>query len=122
MRMLARLIGGEPAPLHQLAAPIRSTKLISLWRSGKLKKMWRYTRWLAKEAQAGRSARLSMHTCAPGDIAICERTLDDSLYERLKRQAAGAGVSRVVERRCMGTRNLCLERVTRKRFKSTRVA
>lgn len=89
MRMLAHLKGGKPALHDQPAAQVRPPNLISLWRQGKLKKMWRYTRWLAKEAQAGRSARLCMRACMPGDIAVCERVLNGASYERLKQKAVG---------------------------------
>lgn len=49
--------------------------------------MWRYSRWLAAEARAGRSARLEGNGFTTGDTHICERRLDNEDFTRLKRRA-----------------------------------
>ncbi|UCE21547.1 MAG: hypothetical protein JSV46_04845 [Candidatus Aminicenantes bacterium] len=50
--------------------------------------MWQYMRWLAEEAEADRSARIVMQKCEPGNIAVCERTLNESHVKELKKKAS----------------------------------
>jgi hypothetical protein len=73
--------------LIDLLSPLR------LLRGGKLKPMWRYTRWLAAESRAGRSTRLAVRACAPGDVATCERELEGAAFDRLKLRASSSGVA-----------------------------
>jgi hypothetical protein len=96
LRALASLTGGDALPRPEAAARPRLTKLVStagLLREGKLPWMWRYTRRLAAEAKAGRSASLKLRACEPGDIATCERLLDGAEMEGVRESAAAAGVT-----------------------------
>lgn len=96
MRVLALLNGGGTLPPPEAAARPRLTQIISpaaLLRERKLFGMWRYTRWLAAEAGAGRSASLAARARAPGDIATCERLLDETDIGRVGERAAAAGVT-----------------------------
>jgi hypothetical protein len=54
--------------------------------------MWRYLRWLRREARQGRSARLAVRVTAPGDIAVCSLRLAPAQEERLRERAREAGV------------------------------
>ncbi|MBD0326908.1 MAG: hypothetical protein ICV68_10775, partial [Pyrinomonadaceae bacterium] len=96
MRILARVCNNERLPAPDIAARVKLTELISpkrLLRQKKLSGMWRYTRWLAAEAKAGRSMSLVMRACEPGDIATCETMLDEAHCERIKRRAVMAKVT-----------------------------
>src|SRR6185295_15362117 len=53
----------------------------------RLGEMYRYTRWLAAEARASRSARLACEAFAVGDTQLCERRLDSEALTRLKQRA-----------------------------------
>ena len=75
----------EPAQATTLNDLVSIRQLI---RRGRLAGMWRYTRWLASEARAGRSARLAMDACTTGNTHTCERRLDTDAFLRLKRRAA----------------------------------
>jgi hypothetical protein len=72
----------RPATLNDLVSP---GQLIGRRRLGG---MWRYPGLLAAEARAGRSARLAMDQCTPGNTYTCERRLDRDAFIRLKQQAA----------------------------------
>jgi NRPS condensation-like uncharacterized protein len=96
LRVLARLSNNERLPAPNIAAGLKLTELISpsrLLRQKKLPGMWRYTRWLAAEAKAGRSMPLKMRACHPGEIATCERMLDAAACERIKQRAVKASVT-----------------------------
>lgn len=93
--ILATLTRGTPLPEPETTPPTKFTDHIhplQLLRQGQWGPLWRYTRWLAREARAERSARLAMHACIPGDIAICERAFDPNSIIRLRNQAAEGGV------------------------------
>lgn len=64
-----------------------------LIRRGRVAGLWRYTRWLAAEARAGRSARLAMDACTTGNTHTCERMLDADAFVRLKQRAAALRVA-----------------------------
>ncbi len=84
---------GKQVQTPPAAAPLKFNDLISirqLMRRRRLGSLWRYTRWLSKEARAGRSARLAMDSCTKGDTHTCERRLDHAAFTRLKQQAAAA--------------------------------
>ncbi|HEV2914414.1 MAG TPA: hypothetical protein VGX92_14145 [Pyrinomonadaceae bacterium] len=96
LRILARVSRGEELPTPEVAAKVELSELISparLLRQGKLLGMWRYTRWLAAEAKAGRSISLKMRAREPGDIATCERLLGATAFDRFKERAASARVA-----------------------------
>ncbi|HEX8285728.1 MAG TPA: hypothetical protein VF588_20395 [Pyrinomonadaceae bacterium] len=96
LRVLALLQGGETPPRAEAAPGLKLMEIVppatllsrKLW-SG----MWRYTRWLAAEAGAGRSMSLNVRAREPGDIATCERVLDETELKDIRRRAAGAGVT-----------------------------
>jgi hypothetical protein len=93
-RLLAQSSCGRPA-LPEPEAGVKLTDLVSvgrLLRSGKLKSMWRYTRYLAAESRAGRSCRLAMKASTPGDTATCERELNRPQLDALKRRASSLGI------------------------------
>jgi hypothetical protein len=77
----------QPATLNDLIS------LRQLIRRGRISGMWRYTRWLAAEARAERSARLAMNACATGNTHTCERRLDHDAFIRLKQRAAALHVA-----------------------------
>ena len=84
---------GKQAPTPEPARATRLNDLISLRqliRRGRVGAMWRYTRWLAAEARAGRSARLGVDACTTGDTYTCERRLEPDAFIRLKQRAAAA--------------------------------
>ena len=86
----------NPAAPPQPAQPSKLNDLISirqLIRRGRIAGMWRYTRGLAVEARAGRSARLAMAACATGDTYSCERTLDAEAFQRLQQRAKALRVA-----------------------------
>jgi hypothetical protein len=96
LRVLSLLEGGETPPRPEKAPALRLTKIIrpaSLLSGGRLAAMWRYVRWLAAEAGAGRSMTLNMRACEPGDIETCERMLDETEFDRVRGRASAAGVS-----------------------------
>jgi len=92
--MQARL-GKEGRP----SEPARTTtlkdlvSLKQLMRRGRVGGMWRYTRLLAAEARAGRSARLAMDACRPGDTHTCEHRLDRYAFDRLKQRSTALHVA-----------------------------
>jgi hypothetical protein len=75
----------QPAPAATLNDLVSLRQLL---RRGRLGSMWRYTRWLAAEARAGRSARLAIEACTTGNTHTCERKLDRDDFIRLKQRAA----------------------------------
>ena len=96
LRALASTNGGGALPRPEPAAEPRLTKIISpvgLLRDGKLPGMWRYTRWLAAEAKAGRSVPLTLRSREPGEIATCERLLGEADFAGVGERAADAGVT-----------------------------
>ena len=96
LRIIARLSNGETLPAPELAGRVGLTRLISparLLRQGKLFGMWRYTRWLANEARAGRSMRLAVRAREPGEIATCESVLGEADVARVRRRARAAAVT-----------------------------
>lgn len=96
LRTLARM-HSEGQPLSgELADRACLTDLISplrLLERGKLRGFLRHAKWLRTESRAGRSARLTMRACQPGDIAICEKTLDHQAFHHFKRRAQELGVA-----------------------------
>jgi hypothetical protein len=80
----------EPAQATTLNDLISVRQLI---RRGRVTGMWRYTRWLAAEARAGRSARLAIDACTTGNTHTCERMLDTDAFIRLKQRAAALRVA-----------------------------
>lgn len=85
-------IGKRVQPLPP-ALPLQLNDLLSirqLVRRRRLGSLWRYTRWLAMEARAGRSARLAMDSCTTGDTHTYERRLDREAFTRLKQRATAA--------------------------------
>jgi hypothetical protein len=96
MRVLALMKGGGTLPQPETTPRFKLTEIISppalLWK-GKLFEMWRYMRWLGTEARAGRSMSLTMSERAPGDIATCERLLDETDFDGIKERAVAAGVT-----------------------------
>jgi hypothetical protein len=72
----------QPATLNDLISP---SQLIGHRRFGS---MWRYPSRLAAEARAGRSARLAIQQCTPGNTNTRERMLDRDAFIRLKQRAA----------------------------------
>ncbi|HEX8651054.1 MAG TPA: hypothetical protein VF708_09435 [Pyrinomonadaceae bacterium] len=96
LRILALMGGGAPLPRPEIAAKPRLTKIISpavLLRQRKLPGMWRYMRWVGTEAKAGRSMTLNMCAREPGQIATCERWLDETDFDDLRQRATSAGVT-----------------------------
>jgi hypothetical protein len=88
---LSQVRSEKPAPTPVPARVTTLKDLISvrqLLRRRSFGDMWRYTRWLAAEARAGRSARLEGDAFTTGDTHICERRLDSENFTRLKRRAA----------------------------------
>ena len=61
-------------------------------RPGRIRSMWRYTRWLDSEARTARSARLAVESSTTGDTYTCKRTIDRETFVELKRQAAATHV------------------------------
>ena len=87
---LAQLSVGKQVPTPPPAPAATLKDLISvkqLVRRRRLGEMFRYTRWLAAEARATRSARIDAETFAIGDTHLCERRLDGDALARLKRRA-----------------------------------
>jgi hypothetical protein len=96
LRLLASVNGGATLPRPEIAARPRLTTIISpigLLRERKLVGMWRYMRWLAAEARAGRSMSLTMRAREPGEIATCERLLDETDFDRVSERAVAARVT-----------------------------
>lgn len=96
LHLLAKLRAGETLAPPDKITPTVLTRLINprkLIRRGKLKSMWRYVRWMAKESKAGRSARIAKERCEPGPIATCERTLDKTEIETIKKTASDFHIS-----------------------------
>jgi NRPS condensation-like uncharacterized protein len=96
LRLLARLSKGEVLPSIERAPKVKLRELIPSGRSllrGQLTGMWRYTRWLAAEAKAGRSARLAAIAQEPGEIAIAARGLNKSCFAHIRRRAAASSVT-----------------------------
>jgi NRPS condensation-like uncharacterized protein len=93
---LSRLSAGEVLPIPEkipgrtLLNLIKPLKVIQ---QGKLKSMWRYVRWMSAEAASGRSARIVMQKCEPGNIDINERTLDEHHVKELKKNASALHVT-----------------------------
>lgn len=77
----------DSAKLTDLISPLR------LLGRGKLGGLLRHAVWLRAESRAGRSARLTMSACQPGDIATCAWTLDRESFQQLKHRAAAIGVA-----------------------------
>jgi hypothetical protein len=77
----------QPSTLSDLVS------LRQLIRRGRVAGIWRYTRWLAAEANAGRSARLAIDVCAAGDTYTCERRLDTEAFVRLQQRAVALRVA-----------------------------
>ncbi len=96
LRTLARMDNkGQPVSTG-LPESAKLTDLVSLLRllgRGKLGGLLRHAAWLRAESRAGRSARLTMSACQPGDIATCEWTLDREAFHQLKHQAEAIGVA-----------------------------
>jgi hypothetical protein len=87
---LAQISIGKPVPTPAAAPAATLKDLVSvkqLIRRRRLGEMFRYTRWLAAEARAERSARIACETFAIGDTQLCERRLDSDALARLKRRA-----------------------------------
>ncbi len=96
LRVLSSLEGGGIVPRPEVAPGLKLTKTVppaALLSAERLSEMWRYVRWLAAEAKAGRSMTLSVRAREPGDIATCERKLDAAELDYLKGRAAAAEVS-----------------------------
>jgi hypothetical protein len=96
MHILALLNSGGTLPRPAIAAKPKLTKIISpaaLLRERKLFEMWRYMRWLAAEAKAGRSMSLTMSARKPGDIATCWRLLNKTDFDRASERAVAARVT-----------------------------
>lgn len=96
LHLLAGLHAGEAfAPPGEITPAVLSDIINprELFRQGKLKSMWRYVRWLARESKAGRSARIAKERCEPGPIATCERTLGKGQIEAIRKSAAGFYIS-----------------------------
>ena len=92
-QFLTQVRVGKQAPTPEPAQATTLNDLISLRqliRRRRVGAMWRYTRWLAAEARAGRSARLGVDACTTGDTYTCERRLDPGAFIRLKQRAAAA--------------------------------
>jgi hypothetical protein len=93
---LTQTLTAKQVSLPQPAQPSKLNDLISirqLIRRGRISRMWRYTRELAVEARAGRSARLAMAACATGDTYSCERRLDAQAFQLLQRRAKALRIS-----------------------------
>ena len=91
LHSLAYLSAGEVLPKPEKIPGktlIDLIKPLKVLRQGKLKSMWRYVRWMSAEAAAGRSARIIMQKCEPGDISVCERMMDESHVKKLKKNAS----------------------------------
>lgn len=87
---LAQISIGKHVPTPPPAPAATLKDLISvkqLARRRRWSEMFRYTRWLAAEARAARSARVDAETFAIGDTHLCERRLDSDALARLKRRA-----------------------------------
>jgi hypothetical protein len=96
MRVLALMSEGRTLPQPEIAATPKLAEIISpaaLLRERKLGEMWRYMRWLAAEAKAGRSMSLNMSRREPGDIATCERLLGETDFDYLRERAVSARVT-----------------------------
>lgn len=96
LHLLAKLHAGETLTPPDEIKPTVLTRLIKplrLIRRGKLKSMWHYVRWMAKESKADRSARIAKERKEPGPIATCERRLDKGRVEAIKKAAAGFYIS-----------------------------
>lgn len=96
MRVLSLLNGGGTLPQPEIAAKLKLREIISaaaLLRERKLAGVWRYMRWLAAEAGAGRSMSLTMRAREPGPVATCERLLDETDFEYIKERAVAARVT-----------------------------
>ena len=77
-----------PTPAAAPAATLKDLVSVKqLIRRRRLGEMFRYTRWLAAEARAARSARIACESFAIGDTQLCERRLDGDALERLKQRA-----------------------------------
>ena len=96
LHSLAQLSAGEVLPVPEniprrtLIDLVRSRKVI---RQRKLKSMWRYVRWMSAEAAEGRSARIAKRKCEPGDIAVCERMMDEQHVKELKKHASALHIT-----------------------------
>ena len=97
MHFLADLTAGEtPEPLKGRIPQKTFSEMLNprkAIRRGKIKKMWGYLRQMSAEATAGRSARLAVRRCEPGDIASCEHKLDKNRTHELRKYAAAQQVS-----------------------------
>ncbi len=90
VRFLTQVSIGKQSPTPEPAQATTLKDLVSvkqLIRRRRLGDMFRYTRWLAAEARAGRSARIKLDAFTAGDTQICERRLDSDAFTRLKRRA-----------------------------------
>lgn len=77
-----------PTPGATPAATLKDLVSVKqLIRRRRLGGMFRYTRWLAAEARASRSARIDCEAFTTGDTQLCERRLDSDALRRLKRRA-----------------------------------
>ena len=77
-----------PAPKPTRGATLKDLISVKqLIRRRRLGEIFRYPRWLAAEARAGRSARICVDAVATGDTHICERRLDSDAFTKLKRRA-----------------------------------
>ncbi|MCB9547882.1 MAG: hypothetical protein H6706_18840 [Myxococcales bacterium] len=71
VRLLAARLGGQPAPPLPTGRPWRALAgPRALLAGARLRALFGYTRWLAREARAGRSARLALAAVAPGPQAV----------------------------------------------------
>lgn len=88
---LTQIAIGKQVATPGATLPATLKDLISgrqLLRRRRLGKMLRYTRWLAAEARAARSARIKVDEFARGDTHLGERRLDTEAFMRLKQRAA----------------------------------
>lgn len=91
LRLLAAGHGGEAPPLVPVPTPPRA--LVG-WRAllagARLRDLLGFTRWLKREAKAGRSARLALAAVAPGPTGVCATQV---VRARVEARAQTLGVS-----------------------------
>lgn len=95
-RILASVLAGDDKSSPRAEVVVLRDVLSGrrLLRPKLLRAMWRHTRLMAREARAGRSARMGMRDCAPGEIAVCERMISGPDFERIRREASLYSVGR----------------------------
>ncbi len=94
LAIVGELLGGlvAAAPVEIAEDAIHPLGFGSLRRETTLAASWRHARWLSREADADRSARLALRELAPGDLATCDRRLGDAARRTIAARAAAAQV------------------------------